>query len=151
MRQVLQDQPLTVFGDGLQTRAFSHIDDVAPLIAEVADRTGCWNEVFNIGADQPYTVLEIARQIGRALDVQPRIRHLAARNEVTHAYADHSKLRRFFGERPLVPLDEGIRRMADDVKRRGVPEPTPAPPIEIPRNLPEGWEALRENQHKESS
>lgn len=141
MRQALRGEAMTVFGDGLQTRAFSHIDDVAPLIAEVVDRTDCWNEVFNIGADQPYTVLEIAEAVGRALGVEPRIRHLEARNEVMHAYADHSKLRRFFGERPLTPLEQGIGRMTEHVRRHGIPHPTPAPPIEIPRNLPEGWDA----------
>ncbi|MCX7016319.1 MAG: NAD-dependent epimerase/dehydratase family protein [Candidatus Sumerlaeota bacterium] len=139
MRQALQGETMTVFGDGLQTRAFSHVDDVAPIIADALDRPDCWNQAFNVGADQPYTVLQIAEEVAKALAVQKRIVHLPPRVEVVHAFADHSKVRRFFGDRPLVSLSEGIARMAVWAKRRGVPPATPAPPVEIPRNLPGGW------------
>src|SRR5262245_13637597 len=57
MNQLLQGQPMTVFGDGLQTRAFSHVDDVAPLIAKCPLVPAARNQVFNVGADTPYTVL----------------------------------------------------------------------------------------------
>ena len=60
MNSVLRDEPMTVFGDGLQTRAFSHIDDVAPVIAGRRWSRPPANEVFNVGADQPYTILELA-------------------------------------------------------------------------------------------
>src|SRR3712207_2836178 len=51
MNNVLRDEPLPVFGDGRQTRAFSHIDDVAPVIARAPLVEGARNEVFNVGAD----------------------------------------------------------------------------------------------------
>ena len=53
---------MSVFGDGLQTRAFSYIDDVAPLIARAPLVPGAINEVFNVGADTPYTIVELARR-----------------------------------------------------------------------------------------
>src|SRR3954468_9964751 len=56
MNQILQGRPMTIFGDGLQTRAFSYIDDVAPLMAEAIERPAAWNETFNVGADQPYSL-----------------------------------------------------------------------------------------------
>ncbi|MBN1867973.1 NAD-dependent epimerase/dehydratase family protein [Candidatus Sumerlaeota bacterium] len=139
MRQALQGEEMTVFGDGRQTRAFSHIDDVAPVIARAVDQPDCWNEVFNIGADRPYEVLDIADRVAQAHGVPMRLKHLEARKEVVHAYADHSKVRRFFGETVGVSLEDGIGRMAEWVKARGIPEPTPAPKVEIPRNLPAGW------------
>ena len=55
MNQIMQGKKLTVFGDGMQTRAFSHIDDVAPIIAKSVEMPQAYNEVFNIGADTPYT------------------------------------------------------------------------------------------------
>jgi len=58
MNQILQGKPMTVFGDGSQTRAFSYIGDVAPIIAEAVDVPDAYNQVFNIGADQPYSVNE---------------------------------------------------------------------------------------------
>src|SRR6185312_564529 len=55
MNQIMQGQPMTIFGDGKQTRAFSYIDDVAPVIARAPLVEEAYNEAFNIGADQPCT------------------------------------------------------------------------------------------------
>src|SRR5579864_187080 len=69
MSRVLQGEPMPVFGDGLQTRAFSHIDDVAPLVAKAPLVEAARNEVINVGADQPYTILELAEAVARAFGV----------------------------------------------------------------------------------
>jgi UDP-glucose 4-epimerase len=139
MRQALRGEPMCVFGDGRQTRAFSYIDDVAPVLARAVDLPACWNQVFNIGADTPCEVLDVAREVSAALGVDLRLKHLEERHEVRHAYADHAKVREFFGPAAGIPLHEGIRRMAEWVRHRPLPDPTPAPPVEIPRNLPDGW------------
>jgi UDP-glucose 4-epimerase len=60
MNQILQRQPMTIFGDGTQTRAFSYIDDVAPVMADAIETPAAWNETFNIGADEPYSLLQLA-------------------------------------------------------------------------------------------
>src|SRR5580693_8705680 len=65
MNQIMQGQPMTIFGDGKQTRAFSYIDDVAPVIAASIGRTGSYNEVFNVGADKPYSVSELAHVVAK--------------------------------------------------------------------------------------
>jgi UDP-glucose 4-epimerase len=140
MNQVMKDEPMTIFGDGAQKRAFSHIDDVAPLIAGCVDlpATGC--EVFNVGADEPTTVGELAGLVAAAFGVEPNVRHLEARNEVMNAYASHEKARRIFGERAGVSLADGIARMAAWAKARG-PQPTPVfGDIELTRNLPPAWQ-----------
>jgi UDP-glucose 4-epimerase len=69
MNQILQGKPMTVFGDGSQTRAFSYIGDVAPIIAEAVDVPEAYNQIFNIGADQPYSVNELA-SVAMAMGVQ---------------------------------------------------------------------------------
>src|SRR4051812_22819610 len=66
MNQIMADKPLTVFGDGMQTRAFSYIDDVAPSIAKSVNVRAAFGEVINVGADTPYTVNELAEVVGRA-------------------------------------------------------------------------------------
>src|SRR6201988_555453 len=58
MNQLLRGEPMTMFGDGTQQRAFTHIDDVAPIIAACVDYPSSRNQVFNVGADTPYTVNE---------------------------------------------------------------------------------------------
>ncbi|HEY8107100.1 MAG TPA: NAD-dependent epimerase/dehydratase family protein [Gaiellaceae bacterium] len=140
MNQVMSGRPLTVFGDGLQTRAFTHIDDVAPVIARSIDVPAAANEVFNVGADSPYTVLDLARAVARAFDVaEPEIDFLPARREVVHAFSDHAKLQRVFGEETTVPLDEGLRRMADWARETGAREPVRFESVEVLRNLPPSW------------
>jgi UDP-glucose 4-epimerase len=139
MNQVLNGKPMTIFGDGLQTRAFSYIDDVARIVASSPLVEGAYLQVFNIGADQYYTVLDLARAVARALDAEPRIEHLPPRNEVVHAFASHEKARRIFNSSPPTPLSEGLRRMADWARKRGPTKPIEFDAIEVPINLPPSW------------
>lgn len=139
MNQIMQGKPMTVFGDGLQTRAFSYIDDVAPHIARCVDIPEAYNDVFNIGADIPYSVRYLAETVAQALDVSPSIRHLPARTEVVNAYSNHSKARRIFGITNTVDLAEGVARMARWARQVGARSGKEFEAIEIDRNLPIGW------------
>lgn len=139
MNQILSGKPLTIFGDGEQTRAFSYIDDVAPVIARAVTNPRAYGQVFNVGGDQPYTINELARVVSRALGVSLNVKYLAARNEVKHAYARHDKVRTFFDVTPAVTLEEGVARMAAWVKQAGSRATRDFAAIEIPRGLPQGW------------
>jgi UDP-glucose 4-epimerase len=139
MNQILQGKPMTVFGDGTQKRAFSYIGDVAPLIAESVDTPAAHNQIFNVGADTPYSVNELALNVARAMGVDPDIVHLPPRNEVLNAYSSHEKVRRVFGERDLVDLDEGLSRMAKWVKRHGARTSQKFKDIEVMKNFPQAW------------
>lgn len=143
INQIMQGQPMTVFGDGSQSRAFSHISDVAPVIAESIRRPASWNQVFNIGADTPCTVLELAETVATAMGVSPRLQHLEARNEVAHAYASHEKARQYFGDLiHNVPLKAGIERMTAWAKQAGVRQGKTFDAIEVRKNLPPSWAAF---------
>jgi len=139
MNQILQGKAMTVFGDGTQTRAFSYIGDVAPAIAEAVKVPEAYNQVFNVGADQPYSVNELATCVAQAMGVEPNIIHMPARNEVLNAYSSHEKERRTFGDRPLVSLEEGLRRMADWVKAHGARSSQKFKDIEVTKNFPKAW------------
>jgi UDP-glucose 4-epimerase len=140
MNQLLQGRPMMVFGDGLQTRAFSHVDDVAPIIARAPLVPTATNQVFNIGADSAYSVLQLAEEVAAAFGEPCRVEHLPARNEVVHAFSDHSKIHRVFEPPLAIDLRTGIRRMAGWVKSRGSATPVRFSDIEIRTNLPSGWE-----------
>lgn len=139
MNQVMCAKPMTVFGDGKQTRAFSYIDDVAPIIARAPLVEAAYNETFNIGADQPCTVLELAHTVARAFGVTPSIEHFPSRQEVEHAFSSHEKVSRVFDPPAPVSLAEGIIRMADWVKQHGPAESAEFEDIEVPINLPPSW------------
>jgi UDP-glucose 4-epimerase len=141
MNQIMSGEPLTVFGDGTQTRAFSHIDDVAPYIAVSATMPAAFNQTINIGADTPHSVNHLADVVCRAFGVEPNVRRLPSRNEVVDAYATHDKARRIFGERGAhpVPLEEGIARMAAWARRVGARQSSTFEHLELEKGLPGTW------------
>ncbi|HFE67394.1 MAG TPA: NAD-dependent epimerase/dehydratase family protein [Chloroflexi bacterium] len=139
MNQILQGRPMTVFGDGEQTRAFSYIGDMTPIMADAIETPQAYNQVFNIGADQPYSINELATAVAEAMGVEPNIRHVPARNEVVHAYSSHDKVLRVFEERPLYSLDEGLARMAEWVKQHGARSSSEFGSIEVTKNFPKAW------------
>jgi UDP-glucose 4-epimerase len=144
MNQIMQGKQLTIFGDGTQTRAFSYIDDVAIPIARCVDLPAAYNQVFNIGADKPYTVNELAEVVSEEFGVKPDIKHLSARNEVLHAYSDHSKAHKVFGDPTGIDLKEGIRRMAAWARRVGARQSQEFDNIEITEKLPDGWQVKKQ-------
>jgi UDP-glucose 4-epimerase len=132
-----------MFGDGSQSRAFSYIDDVAPVMAQAWNKPEAWNRVFNVGADRPYQVRALAEVIGKEFSVQPVINFLPERNEVKDAYCSHEKVRSFFpGLREPVTLEEGIHRMGSWARKVGARTGSRFAGIEISRNLPPSWAAL---------
>jgi UDP-glucose 4-epimerase len=139
MNQVMQGQPCTIFGDGSQTRAFSHVADVAPVIARSISIPEAYGEVFNIGADAPCTVLELATMVQQAMGRDTGIRHLEARSEVLHAHSDHNAARRILGCRAEVPLATGLERMAKWAWATGPRTSQKFSGVEVDRCLPAGW------------
>jgi UDP-glucose 4-epimerase len=139
MNQLLRGESMTIFGDGLQQRAFTHIDDVAPIIALSAELPTARNQIFNIGADVPHTVNELATVVANAMGYPARINHLEARNEVKVAFSDHSKAQRVFGARNKVTLRDGIEKMAAWVRQHGARESSIFEAVEITKNMPPSW------------
>ena len=139
MNQLLMDQPMTIFGDGEQERAFTHVNDVAPQIASCVELPGARNEVFNVGADVPFTVNHLARVVAQSLGRECRVTHLAARNEVKVAFSDHAKADRVFGQDRKISLEHGVATMAAWVTRHGSRQSTVFEGIEIQKKLPPSW------------
>ena len=139
MNQLMRGEPMTVFGDGTQTRAFSYIGDVAPLIARSIEVPAALNQVFNVGADEATTVNELAALVAKAMGKPAAIRHLEARKEVLHAVADHSKVARVFDYRAKWRIEDGLKRMAEWALRTGPREPSRRSDIEVWKNLPNSW------------
>lgn len=143
MNQAMRGEPFTVFGDGEQQRAFTHVADVAPLIARSVDEPAAFGEVFNVGGDVPFTVNRLAELVAECMGVPLRVEHLPPRVEVRDAWSSHEKAWSVFG-RPseLVALGDGIARMAAWARRRGPQEPSLFDGIEVRRNLPPSWAAV---------
>jgi UDP-glucose 4-epimerase len=139
MNQILQGKSMTVFGDGTQTRAFSCISDVAPIITEAINVPEAYNQIFNVGADQPYSINNLAQAVSQAMGVEADIDYLPVRNEVQHAYSSHDKVQRIFGRREILSLEEGLAKMASWVKEHGARASQEFKHIEVTKNFPKAW------------
>jgi UDP-glucose 4-epimerase len=139
MNQLMKSEPMTIFGDGEQQRAFTHIRDVAPIIAGCVDVPSARNQVFNVGADVPHTVNDLTQIVADAMGRDCRTVHLDPRNEVKVAFSDHSLADGVFGARQKMSLEEGIGQMAAWVRDHGSRESSVFEDIEIPKNLPPSW------------
>jgi nucleoside-diphosphate-sugar epimerase len=108
---LLDGQPVTQYGDGLQTRDFTFVGDIVTATAAAAVR-GTPGGVYNIGGGARVTLLEIFDMIGRVsgrpvtIDRQP-----AQKGDMRDTYADSSRARADLGFAPAVGLEEGLREM----------------------------------------
>jgi UDP-glucose 4-epimerase len=139
MNQIMNGRSLTIFGDGSQTRAFTHIDDISALITGSVMNEKAYNKAFNIGSEKPYTVKELVTMIADEFGVVPRIDYQPRRNEVKHAHSSSMRAKEIFGYEPKVSLREGIRRMAEWAREQPKRETNRFQGIEIEEKLPPSW------------
>ena len=139
MNQIMGGEKLSIFGDGSQTRAFSYVKEISGIIAQAPKNRDAYGEVFNVGADTPYSVNDLAKEVCRVFGVKADINYLDSRNEVQHAYSSHEKVRRFFPEAPTFTLAQGLEAMAKWAKVQGPQKAPEFGAIEIEKNLPPSW------------
>jgi UDP-glucose 4-epimerase len=146
MRQIMEGEPLTIFGDGTQTRAFSYVKDVAPVIARAAFMPKAYGNVFNVGADKPYSLNQLAAEVSKVMGVKQPIRRLPARNEVKHAHSTHAKAAKYFGHKPKYDLQAGLKATAAWVRATVPQESRIFAEVELAKNMPPAWSELLKNQ-----
>lgn len=112
IRKTLNGQPILVYGDGEQTRAFSDIRYyMEPFDKLLTDHSG---EIFNIGADKYFSLNEVAntvQSIGKKYGYEVPIEHGEPRHEVKHAYCDHTKAKTILEFKDETNLEELIESM----------------------------------------
>lgn len=110
LAQLIAGKPLTVVGDGTQTRDFTFVSDVVGAIVTVVER-GRPSEVYNVGSGDHVSVNELVRLLG-----SPAIVHIPKRpGEPDCTFADISKIERELHWRPRVRFDEGVRILLDNM------------------------------------
>lgn len=112
-RQARDGGPVTVEGDGEQTRDFVHVSDVvrANLRAATTDNIG---EPFNVATGRSVTVRELAETIVDVTGSDADITHVEERpGDIRHSEADISKAQEGLGYEPTVSLEEGLRELAE--------------------------------------
>jgi len=114
VQQALLGQDITIYGDGTQTRCFTHVSDVVKALIRVAEHPNAVGEVYNIGSDQETTILELAEQIRRMTESDSRLvfvpydeAYEAGFEDMMRRVPDISKIRNLIDYHPTINL-EGI-------------------------------------------
>jgi UDP-glucose 4-epimerase len=106
--QMLRGEPVTIFGDGEQTRDFVNVRDVVQANIKAA-MAHCVSGAFNIGSGTRISINDLVERVKAASGLNPVVRHGPPRaGDVRDSLADISAARRAFGFEPVVTIDEGL-------------------------------------------
>ncbi len=140
LNQIMRGEPISVYGDGSQRRAFTYAPDIVSTFLAAADRRECWGRVYNVGSSQPATVLEMARAVRTAMGAPDHpILHLPSRDEVHAAYTDNGLARGTLGGWRDTPLAEGLNKTAAWARRIGPVTPSTALKVEVGQKEQPDW------------
>lgn len=116
----LAGEPLTVYGDGSHRRCFGYVKDVTWALRNLVKREDCYGRVFNVGATEQVSVLELAQRIKDQLDSDSEIRFLSYESvfgpgfeETVDRSPDCSRIRDAIGYQPRTTLAEIIDAVAE--------------------------------------
>jgi len=117
MYQYLNDQPITIFGDGEQTRAFSYIDDSLEPLWNAAVLPQASKEIINVGGIKEYSIKEAAEILKEVIGAKEVV-HLEGRHEVKHSIPTYQKSVDILGFEHKTDLKEGLTAMWEWVKQQ---------------------------------
>ena len=111
---IAADEPVTIHGDGEQSRDFTYVANVVDATIRAADAAGASGSIFNVAAGMPASVNELADRIGQILDKPVERTHAPPRaGDIRDSWADIRAARDVLGYQPSVSLEDGLRRTID--------------------------------------
>ena len=114
IRAIADGDPVTIYGNGEQSRDFTYVDNVVDANLLAADAAGIGGEILNVATGGSVTVNALAETIGALLGKPVEKWYEPARDgDVLASWADVSEARRLLGFEPEVDFDDGLRRAAD--------------------------------------
>ena len=123
--QALTGSDITVFGDGAQSRCFTHVNDTVDALVGIMAHPGANGEVYNVGSDHEITIIDLARLIKRMTGSDSKIVFVSygkayeeGFEDVRRRVPDISKLAGLIGYRPRVSLEETLESIIADQRAR---------------------------------
>jgi nucleoside-diphosphate-sugar epimerase len=120
-RQLLTDQPITMYGDGTSRRDYTYVDDIVDGVLRSMQRAKSLDapeyEIINLGGSETTQLKDLISGIADAMGVIPEVKQLPEQpGDVERTYADISKAKRLLEWAPETSIEDGLRRFADWVK-----------------------------------
>ncbi|MCX6497776.1 MAG: GDP-mannose 4,6-dehydratase [Arthrobacter sp.] len=130
VKQALSGQPLTVYGDGKQTRCFSYVGDIVPAITRISAETSAYGNAYNLGGSYEISILTLAERIVELLGSKSDILLVPYEEAYAEGYEDmrrrvpdNSKARQLVGFDPKTTLDQIIQNVAAEHRPPNTPDP----------------------------
>jgi UDP-glucose 4-epimerase len=124
VRQALAGHPITVFGDGTQSRSFTYVGDVVGALIKLAEEPRAVGEVFNIGNMGEVTIRDLAQKVKEMTGSTSPIQYIPYDQAYEEGFEDMprrvpdiSKLRELIGYEPTLGLDEIVRTVIEHVRQ----------------------------------
>jgi UDP-glucose 4-epimerase len=116
LRSAVEGKHIAVYGDGEQSREFTHVDDIIAA-TWMASKDGLPGEIFNIGGGSRVTLNRVIQIIQAMVNSEFEVRYEGKqKGDVRHTFADMTKAAEKLGYQPKVPLEEGLRREYEWIK-----------------------------------
>jgi UDP-glucose 4-epimerase len=119
--RVRRGLPLVVYGDGMQTRDFANVNDVADAVLSSVEKESSEGKVFNVGFGVPTSINDLAKAVMECAGLNLEVVHEEPRlGDIKHSYADNSKAEELLGYKPTVSLKDGLRTLLAEKQARAV-------------------------------
>jgi UDP-glucose 4-epimerase len=123
VRQALTGEPMTVFGNGRQTRSFTDVSDVVGALIKLVQEPRCVGQVFNIGNTEEISILDLAERIRTMTSSRSEIAFIpyekayeAGFEDMPRRVPDLTKIHEFVGYQPTIGLEQILRRVVDHTR-----------------------------------
>jgi UDP-glucose 4-epimerase len=133
VQQALDGEPLTVYGDGSQSRCFCHVSDVSRALLGLALSEAAYGEVYNVGSSEETTVNELARKVISLTESSSEITYMPYEEvfkdgfeDMYRRVPDTTKLRELLGWAPSRSLDDIVMDVVEHRRRRPTASPASA-------------------------
>jgi len=111
VKQALTNEPITIYGDGTQTRSFCYISDTITCLMLLAVNEKSKGEVVNIGSAQETTILQLTKKIKQLTKSKSKLTyHLLSKDDPKRRCPDTSKIKKLLGWKPKISLEQGLEK-----------------------------------------
>ncbi|KPL04770.1 MAG: nucleoside-diphosphate sugar epimerase [candidate division Zixibacteria bacterium SM1_73] len=124
VQQALLGHPITVYGNGKQTRSFTYVDDVVSAIRQLMEHPRAVGEVFNVGNSEEISINDLAKLVRKIVGGDSEIVHISYDEAFEKGFEDMqrrvpniTKIKELIGFKPTVDLEESIKRIVEYYRR----------------------------------
>lgn len=132
VQQALSGQPLSVYGDGSQTRAFCHVADVVHALLALVEESMAYGQIFNVGSQREVSILDLAKLVIQLTESKSTIETIpfekaysANFEDLARRVPDTTRLRALIDFQPRKTLEDVIRDVAEHLRKQAAPLPWP--------------------------